>query len=145
MKKQSSQDRKEQAAREKLLKGVPKINIGALFMPPIWGPAHGIWITILYYPLWLFADNVFYAAYSTPTPLAIVVALMLFIALAAITIFFARTAQGYALERDLARGKSKEQYLKRQKYWAIGCVIFALILIVLATYYNLVIRPTIGA
>ena len=48
-------------ARE-MLKAVPKFNIGALFMPPIWGPAHGWWLAIVFYPLWLFADNVFYAA-----------------------------------------------------------------------------------
>ena len=39
------------------LEGTPWLNIGALLMPPIWGPAKGIWVTILWYPLWVFADN----------------------------------------------------------------------------------------
>ena len=35
----------EVSVEEISLKGLPPINLGALFMPPIWGPAHGIWIT----------------------------------------------------------------------------------------------------
>ena len=55
----------EQIAREeKFLEGIPRLNIGALFLPPIWGPAHGMWAAILFYPIWLFADNMFYAAYA---------------------------------------------------------------------------------
>ena len=46
------------AQEEKFLEGIPRLNIGALFLPPIWGPAHGIWITILWYPVWLFAAAV---------------------------------------------------------------------------------------
>ena len=65
----------EQIAQEDaFLKGLPRLNIGALLMPPIWGPAHGFWVTILYYPAWLLADNVFYAAAQEPTPLALVIA-----------------------------------------------------------------------
>ena len=94
------------AQEEKFLKGIPRVNVGALFLPPIWGPAHGIWITILWYPIWLFADTTFYAA---------------------------------------ARGVSKEDYLKRERIWAIVCVIVGCAMIAAATYYNLVIRPTLGA
>lgn len=49
------------------LEGLPPLNLGALFMPPIWGPAHGIWITILYYPAWLLIDNLFYGVYEIPS------------------------------------------------------------------------------
>ena len=66
----------EQIAREeRFLEGIPRLNIGALFLPPIWGPAHGMWATILFYPIWLFADNTFYAyqsfdpATATVTPI----------------------------------------------------------------------------
>ena len=64
----------EQIAREeKFLEGIPRLNIGALFLPPIWGPAHGMWAAILFYPIWLFADNAFYAAWTERTPLALIV------------------------------------------------------------------------
>ena len=90
------------------MEGLPPINIGALFMPPIWGAANGI-------------------------------------CLALVTIVFARAGQGYACQRALSMGKTKEQYLKSQKKWAVAMVIMAVVMIAAATYYNLVIRPTLGA
>lgn len=135
--------KRDRAYRQKLLEGLLPINIGALFMPPIWGPAHGIWITILYYPLWLFADNIFYAAYSEPTTLSIVMAIVVFVIAAGVTIAFAVISQGYACERALNQGKTKEKYKKRQRIWAVAMVILALVMIALATWYNICVRPTI--
>lgn len=114
-------------------------------MPPIWGPAHGIWITILYYPAWLFIDNLFYSVYTNPQPLTIVLAIIAGLILAGVTIVFARVSQMFALHRDLKNGKTKEQYRKRQVKWAVAMAILAAVMLVLATYYNLVIRPTMGA
>ena len=127
------------------LEGLPPLNLGALFMPPIWGPAHGIWITILYYPAWLLIDNLFYGVYENPQPLTITLAVIAGLILAGVTIVFARASQVYALRRDLSRGKTKEQYRKRQVIWAATRGILAAVMLGAATYYNLVIRPTIGA
>ena len=127
------------------LEGLPPLNLGALFMPPIWGPAHGIWITILYYPAWLLIDNLFYGVYENPLPLTITLAVIAGLILAGVTIVFARASQVYALRRDLSRGKTKEQYRKRQAIWAVTMGILAAVMLGAATYYNLVIRPTIGA
>lgn len=127
------------------LEGLPPLNLGALFMPPIWGPAHGIWITILYYPVWLLIDNLFYGVYENPQPLTITLAVIAGLILAGVTIVFARASQVYALRRDLSRGKTKEQYRKRQVIWAVTMGILAAVMLGAATYYNLVIRPTIGA
>lgn len=127
------------------LEGLPPLNLGALFMPPIWGPAYGIWITILYYPAWLLIDNLFYGVYENPQPLTITLAVIAGLILAGVTIVFARASQVYALRRDLSRGKTKEQYRKRQVIWAVTMGILAAVMLGAATYYNLVIRPTIGA
>ena len=127
------------------LEGLPPLNLGALFMPPIWGPAHGIWITILYYPAWLLIDNLFYGVYENHQPLTITLAVIAGLILAGVTIVFARASQVYALRRDLSRGKTKEQYRKRQVIWAVTMGILAAVMLGAATYYNLVIRPTIGA
>ena len=136
----------EQAPIEEVdISNLPPINLGALFMPPIWGPAHGIWITILYYPVWLLADNLFYGVYENPQPLTIALAIVAGVILAGVTIVFARVSQVYALRRDLTNGKTKEQYRKRQVKWAIAMGILAAVMIAAATYYNLVIRPTVGA
>ena len=137
--------KEDKAYREALMEGLPPINLGALFMPPIWGPAHGIWITILYYPIWLFADNLLYAAYSNPAPLSIALAVLMAVILAIVTIVFARVSQGYACQRALKRGKTKETYLKEQKIWAVVSALIAVVFLAAATYYNIMIRPTIGA
>ena len=131
----------EVRAETELLEGVPFFNIGALLLPPIWGPAHGAWMTILWYPVWLFADNVFYAAWKHPEPLSIVLAILTFVVLLVATMLFARIMQPRALHRAIdKRGKTKEQYLASEKMWAAACVILGVALLAGATYYNIVIR-----
>ena len=116
----------EQIAREeKFLEGIPRLNIGALFLPPIWGPAHGMWAAILFYPIWLFADNTFTLTVGT--------------------VVFAILGQPFAAHRAASLGQDKETYLKRERIWTIASVIAGIAMIAAATYYNLVIRPTVGA
>lgn len=130
---------------DEFLEGIPRLNIGALFLPPIWGPAHGIWATILFYPLWLFADNALYAAYTERTVLAIIIAIVITVSLVAGTIVFAIISQPYAAHRAIdQKGMTKEQYLKQEKIWAIVCVVIAIAMLTWATYFNLVVRATLG-
>ena len=136
----------EQIAREeKFLEGIPRLNIGALFLPPIWGPAHGMWAAILFYPIWLFADNTFYAAFTERTPLAIGIALIVLLTLTVGTVVFAILGQPFAAHRAASLGQDKETDLKRERIWTIASVIAGIAMIAAATYYNLVIRPTVGA
>lgn len=136
----------EQIAREEeFLEGIPRINIGALFLPPIWGPAHGMWAAILFYPIWLFADNTFYAAFTERTPMAITFALVVLVTLTAITVAFSLIGQPFAAHRAASQGRDKEAYLKRQRVWTYVSVAVGLVMIAAATYYNLVVRPTLGA
>ena len=135
---------KEVPIEEISLEGLLPVNLGAMLMPPIWGPAHGIWITILYYPAWLLIDNLLYGAYTNPSPLTVILAIIAALILAGVTIIFARASQVYALRRDLSRGKTKEQYKKRQVIWSITMGVLAAVMLGAATYYNLVIRPTLG-
>ena len=136
----------EQIAREEeFLSGMPPLNVGALFLPPIWGPAHGMWATILFYPIWLFADNMFYAAYAEPTALSLTVAVVVFLTLTAGTVAFARLGQPFAAHRAALRGVDKATYLRREKVWAVVCVVVGCLMLAAATYYNLVVRPNLGA
>ena len=136
----------EEIAREKkFLEGVPRVNIGALFLPPIWGPAHGMWAAILFYPIWLFADNTFYAAFATPSELSIVFAVIVFLLLTAATVVFSIVSQPFAAHRAAERGVSRAKYLSRERIWAVVSVIVGCVMIAAATYYNLVIRPGLGA
>lgn len=132
-------------AEEAFMKGIPRFNVGAFFMPAIWGPAHGIWAAIIFYPLWLVADNAFYAAFAQRTPLSFAVAAAVFVAMVAITVAFALIGQPLAAHRAAARGKTKEDYLKSQRVWAVACIAIGAVALAAATYYNLVIRPTMGA
>lgn len=129
------------AQEEKFMRGLPRVNIAALLLPPIWGPAHGFWITILFYPAWLLADNLFYAAVSEPTALSVIAAISVFIVLLGVTIAFSIVSQPIAAHRAEDRHISRETYLRRERYWAIASVICALAMLGFATYYNLAIRP----
>lgn len=125
------------------MEGVPRFNIGAFFLPPIWGPAHGLWITILYYPAWLFLDNMLYTCYMDPTPLHIALAVSILLLYILITVAFSLFSQPYALRRALSMGKTKEQYVKAQRIWAIVCVLVGIAMIALASYYNVMMRAEV--
>ena len=106
------------AQEEKFLEGLPRVNIGALVMPGIWGPAHGFWACILFYPLMIFIDYVVYGAYIKPEAWTIALAVI-----------------GVALYIVA--------YLKRERIWAVVCVIILIIALAWATYYNLEIRTVL--
>lgn len=121
---------------------LPRINLGALFMPAVWGPAHGQWVTILFYPLWLFADScitnaVLYGGFT------IVMAATVILGTAAVTLLYACTAGQKAYERA-SRTMTMQQYRARQRKWAVACFFIALFFVGLATWYNLTIRLVQG-
>lgn len=130
-------------AEEGFMRGLPRFNVAAFLLPPIWGPAHGFWVTILYYPIWLFVDNLFCATYEHPDALSVALSIFAGVVLLAITIAFSIVSQPMAAHRAEDKGISRQTYLKRQRYWAIGCAIGAVIMLSLATYYNLAIRPNL--
>lgn len=122
---------------------MPRFNIGAFFLPPIWGPAHGIWVTILYYPAWLFLDNMLYTCYADPTPLHVVLAVSILVVYIAVTVAFSLFSQPYALRRVLAMGKTKQQYIRSQRKWAVACVLVGIVMIAFASYYNVFLRAEV--
>jgi len=134
----------EQIAREeKFLEGLPRVNIGALVMPGIWGPVHGFWACILFYPLMIFIDYVMYGAYKDPQAWTIALAIIGVVAYIAISVAFSIVSQPFAAHRAEAKGVSREQYLKRERIWAVVCVIILIAALAWATYYNLEIRTVL--
>ena len=131
------------AEEEKFLKGLPRVNIGALTMPGIWGPFHGFWVCILFYPLMIFVDYVVYGAYINPQPWTIALAVIGVAAYIAISVVFAITSQPFAAHRAEAQGVSREEYLRRERIWAVACVIILIVALAWATYYNLEIRTVL--
>ena len=134
----------EDVAREEaFLSGIPRFNLGAFLLPGIWGPGHGLWVCILFYPLWLLADNVFYGAYVERSFLALVLAAIVFVALALVHVVFGVLSQPYAWHKAAEKGVSKDTYLKRERIWAIAMIVLGIAALAVATYYNLQIRPTL--
>lgn len=147
-----AQAREEQKAQKALqaqvrdyLTGLPRFNIGALFLPPIWGPAHGLFLTLLWYPVWLFADNLFFAAYSVGSTFSYIAAILAFVILTLFTFYFAYAIQPRAALCCIERGKTKEQFQRRQKIWAVVGIIVGILMLAFATYYNLCLRAPMGA
>ena len=132
------------AQEEEFMRGLPRVNLGALLLPPVWGAGHGMMATLLFYPAWLFADNCFYAAWAEPTPLSVGVALFVLVTLVAVTVGFSLVGQPLAAHRAEGMGIDRAAYLRRERRWAVGCAIGGVAMIALATYYNLAIRPTMG-
>ncbi len=133
----------EIAEEEKFLKGLPRVNIGALLMPGIWGPAHGFWVCILFYPLYLFADNLFYSAYTGGAAWVVVLAVIVGVLLLGLHIAFSLISGPISAHRADDKGVSRETYLKRERIWAVVSAVLAIVALAWATYYNLDIRPTL--
>ena len=121
---------------------MPAVNIGALFMPALWGPAHGQWFTILFYPLWLILDNLIYGAVHGQQ--MVWLAALAVIATAAFTIYYAMRANVHGYIR-VASEKSPEEYLATERKWSILFVLIGIAFLAFATWYNLAIRPSTGA
>ena len=128
------------AEEEKWMEGLPRMNWGAFFMPGIWGPAHGFWVSILFYPLWLLVDHLIFSAYATPEPWKVALAVAAIIAITGITVAFAIASQPFAAHRAEAKGVSREKYLKRERIWTVISLVLAIAALAWATYYNINIR-----
>lgn len=126
---------------EEALKKVPVHNIGAFLAPFIWGPAHGSVITVLYYPAWLFIDNLIYHSVQDSNAMGFVFSAIVLVVMVVISLVYSRVAQSRALIRALKKGHDVDWYIKRQRIWVVAAVLIDIVGIVLATIYNLTIRP----
>ncbi len=125
---------------EEFMRGIPRFNLAAFLMPPFWGPAHGVWATILYYPVWVWLDNCIYGAYTVGTPGTIAIAVIMVLSYIVVTLMFSLVAGPMSAHRAAEQGVAKKSYIKRQRIWAVVCVLLAVVFLALATYYNLNLR-----
>ena len=131
------------AQEEQIMNGIPRFNLGAFILPCLWGPVHGLWAAFLFYPLWIFADNIFYLAYSDTNVWTVIGALAAAAGLFVLSLIFALLGQPLAARRAIEKGIPKDVFLKKQRVWTIVCVSLAIIAVILATYWNIVLRPGI--
>ncbi len=124
--------------RDDPLPELPAMNLGALFMPALWGPAHGQWYMILFYPLWLMLDNLIYGAVHGSFP--VWVAVLAGLATAAFTVVYGMRANMHGYLR-VAASKTPEEYLAKERRWTVLFVVIAVVFLVFASWYNIAIRP----
>ena len=82
-------------------------------------------------------------AYIKPEAWTIALAVIGVALYIAASVVFSIVSQPFAAHRAEAKGVSREQYLKRERIWAVVCVIVLIIALAWATYYNLEIRTVL--
>lgn len=121
---------------------LPHFNLAAFLIPPIWGPAHGQWAGAIFLPIWLFADSAVVAA-ARAGGLQWIAASAVIAGTLAFEVFFARKANGVAFRRVMHK-MTAEQYVARQRPWALAALPIAAALIGWGVYFDLVLAATIA-
>lgn len=121
---------------------LPRFNLAAFLMPPIWGPAHGAWAGGVFLPIWLFADSIIVSAARRGGVGLWIGAALVMAATLGFEYFFARRASGVAFRRVMHK-MSAEEFLRRQRTWAIASIPVALALIGWGVYFDLVLGPAL--
>lgn len=112
---------------------LPRFNWAAFALPPVWGPAHGLWVGAIFLPIWLFADSVLSTISAGSVARAGAVVVM--VATCAFQAFFAKRANGLAWRR-VSDTVSVEQFVRRQRMWTLLCVPLGFALLSWALYYR---------
>lgn len=129
--------RNEEELQEALAR-IPKFNVGAFLCTPVWGIAHGKWIVIMLYPIWVFVDSCIRGAVYNTSPLSVTLAIIATVGTLAFSFVFARTCGPHAYLR-VAHKMTVDTYLSRQRVWAWAMLVVAIAVIALASWYNLFI------
>ena len=118
------------------LKRLPRFSWAAFLMPVIWGPAHGHWLTIVFYPLWIWVDDCIMVATKNPNVLTVVIAVVVTAGTVAAMALFGATAgpKGYLRVADRV---PIDKYLRRERIWLVAGIVFAVAVLTLATLFNI--------
>ena len=114
---------------------LPRFNLAAFLLPPIWGPAHGQWVGAVFLPMWLFIDSII-ASVEGGGIAARLVPLVVVATTLAFQAFFAKRANGLAWRR-VAETVSVARFVRRERWWAVASVPAASVLIGWAIWFHL--------
>jgi hypothetical protein len=117
---------------------LPRFNLAAFLIPLFWGPVNGQLVGALFLPIWLFADSAITSAIQRGGWMWIA-AVVVACGTLGFQYFFARHANGVAFRRLIGR-VSVDEYLRRQRLWAIVAVPVAALLLGWAIYFDVVLR-----
>ena len=121
---------------------LPRFNLAALLIPPVWGPAHGMWVGAIFLPIWLFADSVIVSAARLGGVGQWIGAAIVLLATLGFEYFFARRANGVAFRRVMHK-MTAEEFARRQRTWGYVAIPAAAVLIGWAVYFDLVLGPAL--
>ena len=116
---------------------LPRFNVAAFLVPPVWGPANGQWAGAIFLPMWLFMDSVIASAMGRGLALGMGAVLVVAATLGAQT-WFAKRANGLAW-RKVSDRVSVADFAARQRVWAVVSVPLFVLLLGWGVYYRLVL------
>lgn len=121
---------------------LPRFNLGAFLIPPVWGPAHRVWAGAIFLPIWLFADSVLVSAARHGGVGQWIGAALVLLATIGFEYFFARRANGVAFRRVMHKMPA-EEFARRERMWGYVAIPCAIALIGWGVYFDLVLGPTL--
>ena len=116
---------------------LPRFNLAAFALPPVWGPAHGQWVGAIFLPLWLFTDSIVETALQGG-PEAQFGALIAVSFTFAAQAFFAKRGNGVAW-RHVAARMTVAEYVRRERVWVALAAPVGAALLAWAAYYRFVV------
>lgn len=120
-------------AKEDPVPQLPRFNLAAFLLPPVWGPFHGQWAGVIFLPIWLFADNVVAVSLGGGASLGGVIVVVATLSTQAL---FAKRANGAGWRR-VANRITVAEYAHRERIWAALSIPVAVVLFGSAVYYRL--------
>lgn len=129
---------------------LPRFNLAAFLMPPIWGVGHGAWAGVFVLPLWLFTDSAIQAAVFmdekavSPSGAFLTVAFPVLMVAATLgaMLWFGLRGWSIAWRRVYDTGApelSFDEFLARERRWIWLSGAVAIAVIALAVYFWLAI------
>ena len=115
---------------------LPRFNLAAFALPPVWGVFHGQWVGVLFVPIWVFVDSAASTASRGIVSLVGAVVLALFTVI--FQVFFAKRANG-VIWRNTAGHMSVDEFRRRQRLWAVFCVPLGIFVYAWMIHYRLVV------
>jgi hypothetical protein len=121
---------------------LPRFNWAAFLLPFIWGPAHELWVGLVFLPIWLFMGTIVSTADKAgiPPTLGSVIAVVFTLASQA---FFARRANGLAYRREI-EWRGVEEYVRRERIWAGASTSAVALLVVWIVWFEIAVAPALS-
>lgn len=120
---------------------LPRFNLAAFLIPPIWGPAHGQWIGAVFLPIWLFMDSII-AQQSYGGNVTRIAAMGVVGLTVAFQVWFGLRGNGLAFRRVWDK-TTVDAFVRGQRIWAVVSVPVAAALVGWAVYFHLVLEATL--